>query len=87
MKYVYRTNNSVCAHAIEFEVVENRVHNVIFHGGCDGNHKGIAQLAEGMGVDDVISRLAGICCGMRSSSCPDQLARALQQYKSEQVQK
>ena len=87
MKYVYRTNNSVCAQAIEFEVVENCVYNVVFHGGCDGNHKGIAKLAEGMKVDDVISRLSGICCGMRQSSCPDQLARALKQYKSEQVQK
>ncbi len=80
MKYQYRTIGT-CSQAIEFEIVDGIVKNVAFYGGCDGNLKGISTLVEGMSVDDVIARLKGIRCGMKSTSCPDQLAQALEQAK------
>lgn len=80
MKYQYRTIGT-CSQAIEFEIVDGIVKNVAFYGGCDGNLKGISTLVEGMSVDDVIARLKGIRCGMKSTSCPDQLAQALEQTK------
>ena len=83
MKYVYKTNNKVCAQIIEVEIEDDCVKSVNFIGGCDGNHKGIAQLASGMKINDVIEKLSGITCGMRSTSCPDQLAQALKEYKSQ----
>ena len=55
------------------------VHNVQFVGGCNGNLKGIGALVEGQKVEDVIARLEGIHCGMKSTSCPDQLAKALKE--------
>lgn len=73
---LYRTKG-VCAQAIEYEVQDGVVHNVKFIGGCSGNTQGIASLVEGMKVDDVISRLEGIRCGGKPTSCPDQLAKAL----------
>lgn len=78
MKYQYRTAGT-CSQAIEFEVVDGILKNVSFYGGCDGNLKGICSLVEGMQVTEVISRLKGIRCGMKSTSCPDQLAQALEQ--------
>lgn len=80
MKYRYRTAGT-CSQAIEFEVVDGILKNVSFYGGCDGNLKGICYLIEGMPVADVIARLKGIRCGMKSTSCPDQLAQALEQIK------
>ena len=77
MKYQYRTAGT-CSQAIEFEVVDGILKNVTFYGGCDGNLKGICSLVEGMQVTEVISRLKGIRCGMKSTSCPDQLAQALE---------
>lgn len=73
---LYRTKG-VCAQAIEYEVQDGVVHNVKFIGGCSGNTQGIASLVEGMKVEDVISRLEGISCGGKPTSCPDQLAKAL----------
>ena len=78
MKYRYRTQGT-CSQMIEFDVTDGVLSGVTFYGGCEGNLKGIAQLVEGMKVEDVISRLSGIRCGMKSTSCPDQLAKALQQ--------
>ena len=78
MKYRYRTQGT-CSQMIEFDVTDGVLSGVTFYGGCDGNLKGIAQLVEGMKVEDVISRLSGIRCGVKSTSCPDQLAKALQQ--------
>lgn len=72
----------ICAVGIDFDVNDDRVSNIKFTGGCDGNHKGIVALCEGMLIDEVISRLDGITCGMRNSSCPDQLAQALIAYKN-----
>ena len=74
----------VCSREISFEVENNKLKNVHFVGGCSGNTQGLSRLVEGMDIDDVISRTEGINCGFRPTSCPDQLARALKQYKAEQ---
>lgn len=76
----YRTSG-VCARSIDFEIENNIVKNVKFNGGCMGNTQGVAKLAIGRTVDDVISLLEGIQC-RAGTSCPDQLAKALKQYKS-----
>ena len=62
---------------------DNRVSKVKFIGGCDGNAKGVSSLVEGMPVNEVIRRLKGISCGFKKTSCPDQLAKALEQYQKE----
>lgn len=72
--------NGVCASEIHFEVDEGIVTSVKFIGGCAGNAIGIANLVEGMPVNEVISRLEGVKCGYKGTSCPDQLATALKQY-------
>ena len=82
MKYRYKTQGT-CSQLIEFDVDGGVVSNVQFYGGCDGNLQGIARLVEGMDVAEVISRLSGIKCGMKSTSCSDQLARALKSVSSE----
>ncbi|MBU3839797.1 MAG: TIGR03905 family TSCPD domain-containing protein [Candidatus Ruminococcus intestinipullorum] len=69
--------NGVCSQEIQFEIEDNKVKNVIFTGGCNGNLQGISRLVEGMDVNDAISKIEGIHCGHRSTSCPDQLAQAL----------
>ena len=79
MKYV---TLGVCSKEINFDVVENKIKNVSFIGGCDGNLLGISSLVEGMDINEVISRLKGIQCGSKDTSCPDQLARALEVYKT-----
>lgn len=78
----YKTQG-VCSREINFEVKDNRVVNVQFVGGCAGNSQGVARLIEGMDIDEAIARMEGIHCGVRSTSCPDQLARALKKYKEE----
>ena len=81
MQYEYKTNG-VCSRTIFFEVEDNKVKNVQFVGGCNGNLKGIAALVEGMDIDDVIARVEGTTCGMKSTSCPDQLAKALKEVNA-----
>lgn len=76
----YKTTG-VCAQAITFEIDNNKITSINFERGCDGNTTGICKLVEGMEVDDVIHRLEGITCGARKTSCPDQLANALKEYK------
>ena len=76
MQYEYRTRG-VCASKILLDVEAGIVKSVRFIGGCNGNTQGVAKLVEGMPVDEVISRLKGIRCGMKQTSCPDQLAEAL----------
>ncbi|MBO4758956.1 MAG: TIGR03905 family TSCPD domain-containing protein [Spirochaetaceae bacterium] len=76
----YKTSGT-CSTKIDFDVVDGCVHNVQFTGGCNGNTKGVSALVEGMKVEDVVQRLKGIRCGARSTSCPDQLAKALESYK------
>ena len=76
----YKTSG-VCSSGIDFEVVDNKVTNVKFIGGCSGNTQGVAALIEGMDTDEAIRRIEGIKCGFRPTSCPDQLSKALRQYK------
>lgn len=75
---IYNTRGT-CARAIEFEVTDDKVHNVAFIGGCPGNTIGVAKLVDGMEVRKAIDLLDGITCGSKSTSCPDQLAQALKQ--------
>lgn len=77
--YTYYTHGT-CSVQIDFDVDdENRLHNVQYLGGCDGNLQGIGRLVEGMPCNDVIDRLEGIRCGFKTTSCPDQLCQALRQ--------
>ena len=73
------TPKGVCSQNITFEIEDNKVKSVRFYGGCSGNTQGVARLVEGMDVDDAISRMEGIKCGFKSTSCPDQLAQALKE--------
>ena len=75
--------SGICAMQISYDVEDGKLKNVKFMGGCPGNHLGIERLVEGMDIDWVIERLSGIRCGMRASSCPDQLAETLKEYKRE----
>lgn len=75
----------ICAIGIDFDVVDGKVSNVLFTRGCDGNHKGITALIEGMKVEEAIERLSGITCGPRPTSCPDQLAEALKAYLAQKA--
>ena len=79
--YQYKTKGT-CSQMIYFDVEDNQVKNVQFMGGCNGNLKGIGALVEGMNIDEAISRIEGITCGMKKTSCPDQLAQALKAYKA-----
>ena len=79
-KIVYNTR-SVCSRRINIEVDGDRIISVKFEGGCAGNTQGVAALVAGMSVDEAISRLEGIKCGFKPTSCPDQLAQALKEYK------
>ena len=76
----YKTQG-VCSSEIDFEIEYNIIKSVRFVGGCSGNTQGVAALIAGMNIDDAINRLEGIKCGFRPTSCPDQLAKALRQYK------
>ena len=76
MEYTYRTSGT-CSRAIHFTLEDGVIHNVSFDGGCNGNLQGISRLVEGMKAEDAIARLQGIHCGMKSTSCPDQLSKAL----------
>ena len=78
MHYTYKTKG-VCSQKIDFDIEDNKVYNLVFLGGCNGNLKGIAKLVEGMDKDEVISRLEGNTCGFKKTSCPDQLAKALKE--------
>lgn len=73
----------VCSRRITFDLDNGVVRNVIFEGGCSGNTQGISRLVEGMPVQEAIKRLAGIRCGFKSTSCPDQLAIALENAVAE----
>lgn len=78
MAYQYRTKG-VCSRNISFDIVDGKVSNVRFDGGCSGNTKGIASLVEGMDAEEAVRRLEGILCGFKGTSCPDQLAKAIRQ--------
>ena len=74
----YKTKG-VCSKQINFVLVDGKLHNVSFVGGCNGNLKGICSLVEGQDAKEVIGRLEGIRCGFKNTSCPDQLAQALKE--------
>ena len=77
MRHVYKTKNT-CSRSIEFDLDNGIVTNVKFNGGCMGNTQGVAALVEGMKAEDVIRKCRDIQCGFRGTSCPDQLALALE---------
>ena len=79
--FQYQTRG-VCSRAIDVEVADGIIQSVKFHGGCAGNTQGVAKLLVGMTVDEAIERLSGIRCGFKPTSCPDQLACALKEYKN-----
>ena len=81
MEYTYKTKGT-CSREITFTVENGKVTNVQFFGGCNGNLKGIAALVEGMDIQDVITRVEGIHCGSKATSCPDQLAQALKEVQN-----
>ncbi|SHH78849.1 TIGR03905 family TSCPD domain-containing protein [Clostridium grantii] len=78
---VFKTSG-VCAKEIQFKIENNKIVDMDFVGGCDGNLKGLSQLCLNMDIDDVIERLQGISCGRKNTSCPDQLTKALLKYKT-----
>lgn len=79
--FKYKTHGT-CSKEISFDLDGNTVKNVHFLFGCMGNTQGVSRLVEGMDVDEAISRLKGIDCNGRGTSCPDQLAQALEQAKN-----
>ena len=78
-RFTYSTRG-VCSRAIDIAIEDGIIAEVRYHGGCSGNTQGVATLVAGMRIDDVISRLSGIRCGFKATSCPDQLALALREY-------
>ncbi len=81
MKTFTYTPSGVCSRQIEIAVEGDVVASVRYIGGCSGNTQGVAALVKGMKIDEAISRLEGIRCGGKPTSCPDQLARALRMIK------
>lgn len=81
-KFTY-TTKGVCSRQIELEIVDNTVTEAKFVGGCSGNTQGVSALVKGMKVEEAISRLEGIRCGPKPTSCPDQLAQALKMYMAQ----
>ena len=82
----YQTKG-VCSTSIDIEVEDGVIKFVEFFGGCNGNLQGISALVEGMKVDDAISRLKGIRCGFKTTSCPDQLSKALKAALAEEAKR
>ena len=78
------TTRGTCSRLIKFDVDGDKVKDVQFVMGCHGNTQGVAKLVEGMDIHEVIKRLKGIDCNGRGTSCPDQLAQALDQYLEQQ---
>lgn len=84
MKYTYYTHGT-CSSQIDLEIDEQGIiRNVMFYGGCHGNLQGISILLKGMKATDAISKLQGVRCGYKNTSCPDQLARALREALNQQ---
>ena len=78
MHHTYRTHG-VCSTRIDFDLDGDIVTNIVFTNGCDGNLKAISKLVDGMHVEEIVSKLKGNTCGYNSTSCADQLARAVQE--------
>ena len=82
MQYEHKTKGT-CSQRIFFEIEDGKLKNVQFLGGCNGNLKGISSLVEGMDAEAVAARLEGTKCGMKATSCPDQLAQAIRKALAE----
>lgn len=82
MEYIYEPEG-VCSHKIIFDIENNIIKSVKIIDGCPGNTVGLSKLLEGQNIDDVIKKLKGITCGYKGTSCPDQIAKALEKYKKE----
>ncbi len=82
MEHISYKTAGTCSRMIEIDIEDGIIRKVEYIGGCSGNTQGVAALVRGMSVDEAISRLDGIHCGPRPTSCPDQLANALKQYKN-----
>lgn len=80
MKFGYKTSGEVCSDSIQVDIRDGRIAEVRFDGGCPGSLAAVSKLVVGMTPQQAISILAGTRCGEKSTSCPDQLARALQAY-------
>lgn len=78
MHYTYKTKGTCSTH-IDYDIEDNKIYNLKYMGGCDGNLKAVAALLEGEEIPKVISRLKGIKCGFRKTSCADQLAKSLEE--------
>ncbi len=83
MKKTRYTPRGVCSRSIEIELEDDIIRAVRFQGGCHGNTQGISALVVGMRAEEAIARLSGIRCGFKQTSCPDQLAKALQEALQE----
>ena len=81
MHFTTKVNN-VCSTKVDFDLVDGKVHNVVFTGGCNGNLKAIGKLVEGMDADQVVALLQGNTCGRSSTSCADQLTLAIRAAKT-----
>lgn len=80
-EHISYTTQGTCSRKIEIDLDGDTIEKVEYIGGCHGNTQGVAALLKGMSIDEAISRLDGIKCGFRPTSCPDQLAKALKKYK------
>lgn len=82
MKEIHYKTSGICARAIHVLLDDSGViQDIVFDGGCDGNHKGIVKLCIGQKAESVIPKLEGLTCGFKASSCPDQLAKALKEAR------
>lgn len=81
--FTYR-NQGTCSRGVSFDIVDGRLTGVQFDGGCNGNTQGISRLVEGMPAEEAVRRLSGIRCGYKPTSCPDQLAKAIEKALAEQ---
>jgi uncharacterized protein (TIGR03905 family) len=86
VEYSYKTKGGVCSRMIRFTIDNGVVQNIRFEGGCDGNTQGVGRLAEGMKAEELVARLRHIRCGAKDSSCPDQLATAVEEALRETAQ-
>ena len=86
MHYKYKTKNT-CSSEIEFDIDNNKIYNVRYTGGCNGNLKAISKLVDGMTVEEIEGKLKGNICGFRDTSCADQLAQAVRKAYEEEKSK
>lgn len=85
MEFRYTPDGRVCSQEMIIEINENKIEKVTIVGGCPGNTIGVSHLVVGMTVDEAIKKLKGIPCGTRGTSCPDQLAKALEEAKKANI--